>query len=811
MQRMRITTILIATLLAGACAVTDAAAQESICASVKIEIQQELTAEREAFRARMRIVNGLDTVALEHVTITLSFADDAGEPVVASSDPDATDAAFFVRVDAMSGITDVAGAGQIPGRGVAEVQWLIVPSPGAGGLRPAGERYRVGARLEYTLGGEPTTVEVVPDTITVLPQPRLVLDYFLTENVYGDDPFTPAIEPAEPFSLGLRASNVGFGTAHAVAIDSAQPQIIDNQQHLVVGFRLLASSVEDQPVTPTLLLDLGDLDPGASRVGRWVMESSLSGHFDDFLADFTHADELGGRLTSLIEEVRTHFLIHDVRVDLPGRDGVRDFLALDGDVVRVYESDAIDTLVTNHSSVASVAVQDGRIVVTVPLTAGPLWVKVPDLFAGAHQVESAMRSDGKVLPVDNVWFARAGDDHFLELFDANGGGQYVIETGVRSSGPRAPVIGFLIDRAAMPGDHIGFIVQASDPDGTVPALTTGVLPVGASFTDGGNGQGTFDWPTTLQQTGTYAVTFRASDGVLESTRTMQIFLGVTTPTPGETPTPLRSATPVASSTPGATATPSPSPVVTETSGPATPSPTASPTPAGLDHVTCYKAAAHGSPRFLGIADPPGVALHDQFGTSTVAVKKSKYLCAPTDKLGEDPTAPAHAEHLKAYQIKSKTKFVHRQGVRLIDQFNQTGLVVDVTKPSHLLVPSAKSLSGPPPTPAAFVVDHFQCYAVKVAAGSPRFAVIAGVTLEDQFGPMTVEVRKPKFLCLPVDARGESPGAETHADHLMCYQVKQTDDLKFAKRKGVFVHDQFGPETVDLTKPSELCVPALRSP
>jgi len=75
---------------------TAAHAQDSLCASVKIEIAQELTLERRAFDARMRINNGLDTIALQNVDVTVQFADDNGDPVLATSDPNDTSALFLV-------------------------------------------------------------------------------------------------------------------------------------------------------------------------------------------------------------------------------------------------------------------------------------------------------------------------------------------------------------------------------------------------------------------------------------------------------------------------------------------------------------------------------------------------------------------------------------------------------------------------------------------------------------------------------------------------------------------------------------------
>jgi len=294
-----------------------------------------------------------------------------------------------------------------------------------------------------------------------------------------------------------------------------------------------------------------------------------------------------------------------------------------------------------------------------------------------------------------------------------------------------------------------------------------------------------------------------------------------TPTPTGTPTPTITVTPTVTVTATRTSTPTVTPTTTTTPTPTltmppavtlTPTPTVTPTPGNVDHFTCYKAGAtSGSIKFLPFA---GLSLIDQFGPSTVEVKKPKFLCAPTDKNNENPGAELHPEHLKGYQIKNLVKPVFPTNITVTDQFNPGGIKVDAKKQSHLLVPSVKSLTGPTPvpTPGAFTVDHFECYKVGITSGTPKFEAVTGVTLQDQFGPMTVAVKKPKFLCNPVDKNGE--GILDPVTHLMCYQVKQLvppDPAKFVKIVGVFVNNQFGSETLDVKKPSELCVPALKTP
>jgi hypothetical protein len=206
------------------------------------------------------------------------------------------------------------------------------------------------------------------------------LDYFLPNEVYGDDAFTAETEAPVPFSLGVRVSNQGFGTAWKLKIDSAQPNIVDNEQGLLVDFLITGSEVNGQPATESFLVDVGHIAPDTAGVARWMMTCSLSGEFVEFTADFSHADELGGQLTSLIEEVNTHFLVHDVLVDLPGRDEIRDFLATDcasGDACgtyTVYESENTETEVTDQSDFSSLTGSGTTYTLTVPATPGFLYV-----------------------------------------------------------------------------------------------------------------------------------------------------------------------------------------------------------------------------------------------------------------------------------------------------------------------------------------------------------------------------------------------------------------------------------------------------
>lgn len=412
-----------ALLLAGlAClgASKSASAQASICAEVKIQINQRVSFERQAFDAMLRIRNGLEGVQVERIDVNLTFKD--LDEVESSSK-------FFHRLDTSAGITGSVedGTGIVAASTTGEAHWLIIPTAGAGGA--SGKDYQIGATVTYRMTGETSdrTVNVIPEIVTVRPQPTLTLDYFLPGYVYADDPLTPETEPTIPFTLGVRISNTGYGVAARTTIESAQPEIVENDQGLLIDFRIIGGYVDDQPAQPSLQIDFGDIAPGQSRMGRWLMTTTLSGQFFGFEAEYTHADDLGGELTSLIEAVTPHLLTHDVLMVRPGRDSVRDFLAqaidaADTDTYRVYESDgAVAEVVqqfapTFTGSTLSFPAQLGS----------PLYARKQIGFDGQGREVSAVRTDtGRAVPPENIWFSKRRDAtgdgwvYFLNVFESD--------------------------------------------------------------------------------------------------------------------------------------------------------------------------------------------------------------------------------------------------------------------------------------------------------------------------------------------------------------------------------------------------------
>ena len=509
-------------------------AQDSVCARVKIEIRQEMTLERQGFDAHMRINNGLEHIDLENLDVDVSFSDEDGNAVLASSDPNNTDALFFLSLASMDNISDVNGSGVVSGGTSADIHWTIIPAPGASNGLESGTLYYVGATLHYTINGEENETEVTPDSIYVKPMPELTLDYFLPSEVYGDDAFSQEIEPVVPFSLGVRVSNNGEGEARKLRIGSAQPKIVENEQGLLTNFEIVGSEVNGQPASESLLVDFGNIGPGDAGLARWLMTCSLSGKFVEFTAEYTHDDSLGGEMTSLLESVNTHFLEHEVLVTEHGRDGVMDFLAKDAGLYRVYESENTDTPVNDQSGTSSLT-QTGTsgtratYQLTTPVTAGFQYVRLSDPFGGAKVISEVVRSDGKRIKSANVWLSktRHGDrewDYWVSLFDSNSNGSYTIVFDDPGQMPQPPVMQYIPDYVGVEGAQLSFIVEASDPDGTVPALSASPLPVLASFVDQGDGLAIFDWVPATGQSGTYRVTYSATDGALTTVQSANLVI-----------------------------------------------------------------------------------------------------------------------------------------------------------------------------------------------------------------------------------------------------------------------------------------------
>ncbi|MBI5562415.1 MAG: hypothetical protein HY894_06145 [Deltaproteobacteria bacterium] len=474
------------------------AAHAAVCAKVKIEIPQELALERLAFDGRLIITNNLPDVPLDGVNVSLYIKDANG---------DDAGALFFTKIQSMTNISAVDGTGTIPAGGQAEVHWLFIPSPGAGGQAPQGVYYFIGGEITFTANGADQVIPMMPDRITVKPQPELIVDYFLPREVWADDPFTATVEAPKPFSLGARVRNFGFGPGYNLTITSGQPRIVENKQGLLIDFRILGSSVNDQPVAPTLTLNFGNIDSKRCATGRWRMVTTLSGRFTEFTASFTHASELGGTLTSLLKEVKTHFLTHEMMVDLPGSDNVLDYLSYDDQLgdrspTMIYASECVEYAVNTvaSSSAGSPTPADPTTIITTDVLPAWTYSKVIDPASGNLPIRSVTRSDGKALNANNAWISEIKPNSlqqepsvfYLNIIDFDTTGSYTVVYETPAVDVTPPVTAIVIGDVKYGADPVyvtsqtNFLFTAADDISGVQSMLydidgTGFVP-GLPFT-----------------------------------------------------------------------------------------------------------------------------------------------------------------------------------------------------------------------------------------------------------------------------------------------------------------------------------------
>ena len=240
---------------------------------------------------------------------------------------------YLVGQPSLIGITAVDGTGRLGKDLSGSAEWLMIPYSHAA---PQDDTlYDVGGRLSYSVGGSEFSVPLLPDTITVKPNPSLVVHYFHEKYVRGDDPMTPEVEPVVPFTLAVMVMNAGYGVARALKISSAQPEIIENEKGLLITFKIIGSQIGNQPMSPSMTVNFGDIGSFETKTARWLLTSTLQGTFYNYSATFENINPLGDPQLSLLDDLGYHELVHIVQIDIGPEDidviddGLGDFLVND--------------------------------------------------------------------------------------------------------------------------------------------------------------------------------------------------------------------------------------------------------------------------------------------------------------------------------------------------------------------------------------------------------------------------------------------------------------------------------------------------
>ena len=383
---------------------------------------------RSAFDATLELTNRQLSATLTEVDIDVVVYDAAGNDVTSR---------FGIRPPALTNLNAVDGTGVVGANATGRASWIIIPTDEAA---PTGNtQYFVGGTLQYRDNGQLITISLARAPITVLPNPQLTLNYFHQRDVFSDDPFTDVVEASQPYSLAVLIQNDGAGAAKNLTITSAQPKIVDNEKGLLVDFQIVATEVDGQELSPSLTANFGTINPGESAIGRWLLTSSLQGHFVDYDATFQHIDGLGDPRLSIIKSVNIHEMLHIVNAGENG-DTRPDFL-VNGDKDTagipdtVWFSNGTNAAVTVVSA-GFTGTADSVVTVTADATGGYSYLSVVLPSDPRFRLVKAIRSDGKEIALgDNLWttdrtFAaratRPVYENRVHIFDENGTGSYTL-------------------------------------------------------------------------------------------------------------------------------------------------------------------------------------------------------------------------------------------------------------------------------------------------------------------------------------------------------------------------------------------------
>jgi hypothetical protein len=202
----------------------------------------------------------------------------------------------------------------------------------------------------------------------------------------------------------------------------------------------------------------------------------------------------------------------------------------------------------------------------------------------------------------------------------------------------------------------------------------------------------------------------------------------------------------------------------------------SPGPVNLDHYKCYVTS--------GNALDMGVALLDQFGSTSAIVLSPRLFCTPASKNGE-PILDA-ITHLTCYD--TTPPGVSPGLVPILNQFLPAPDLLELLEANMLCAPSTKEIQTPKP-------DHFQGYPTSPLLGNDGPVV----QIDDQFGSQTTDLGLPTRFLVPVDKNSE--GIDDPISHLTCYDIPDG-----VAGPPVISTNQFGAQPLTLGVPDSLCVP-----
>lgn len=386
--------------------IEDDPTQNAVCASTSIALSQKLTMTREAFEGTLKVFNGSVTDEMDSIKLDLIILNEQG---VVSND------LFEIDTSALELITAIDGTGTLAANAEGIARIIFIPEIGAAPTIP--KYYSFGGSLSYRdpFSGLSTTMPLVPVTLQVNPSPNLYLHYFLQRDIISDDPLTSNIEPTIPASMALMIENNGYGIATNLKIQSAQPQVIDNDKGLALNMNFTGSKIQGQPANMGLTnINFGNINPLSTKVGEWIFTSNVLGHFTGYQTSVRHLSSRGNPDLSLVEGATLHEWIKSIKVYDTQSDGINDFLVNEVPDAAdhpdaIYLSQGNQVLDVEYAQAGSFLTPITYPTFTNTLNVDPSdvgwnYLKLNDPGQGDYDLISVTRNqDNQVIPLDNAW------------------------------------------------------------------------------------------------------------------------------------------------------------------------------------------------------------------------------------------------------------------------------------------------------------------------------------------------------------------------------------------------------------------------
>ncbi len=270
-------------------------------AKLTIALSQTLTLTRQAFLGTLTIGNTTE-VGLEDISLNLTITNKETGAV-------ATDELIVRNLESLEtfeGLQELGAAWTLAADATGVAQVRFVPTELAAPEDSVDYVFSGSVTYRFADKEQPLTLELLPQTLTVVPSPRLTLDYFLEPDIMGDDLLTPEEEPQVPAELALLIANRGRGTAQSVTLATEQPRITENIDEVPMVLKISEAWMNGtQMASPTMTMNFGNVEGGQAAHAKWMLSSNLMGRFDEYEVEVNHTSDY----PSLIESAQVHELV----------------------------------------------------------------------------------------------------------------------------------------------------------------------------------------------------------------------------------------------------------------------------------------------------------------------------------------------------------------------------------------------------------------------------------------------------------------------------------------------------------------------